>query len=148
MELLNGLGEPITPVFNNQLIHLKAASGAKPGWMRPRLTESQLARLSGSPEPDVLEVVKSSPEPPQKTEEKQPEKAEQPRDLPQAELKAEVVVKDVVETKPKAAPQPAAREESDGQEPEPPLVEQPIACLLYTSPSPRDLSTSRMPSSA
>ena len=25
---------------------------------------------------------------------------------------------------------------------------QPIACLLYTSPSPRDLSTSRMPSSA
>ena len=65
MELLNGLGEPITPVFNNQLIHLKAATGAKPGWMRPRLTESQLARLSGSPEPDVLEVVESSPEPPQ-----------------------------------------------------------------------------------
>ena len=25
---------------------------------------------------------------------------------------------------------------------------QPILCLLYTSPSPRDLSTSRMPSSA
>ena len=24
----------------------------------------------------------------------------------------------------------------------------PVACLLYTSPSPRDLSTSRMPSSA
>ena len=27
-------------------------------------------------------------------------------------------------------------------------VAAPIACLLYTSPSPRDLSTSRMPSSA
>ena len=26
--------------------------------------------------------------------------------------------------------------------------EDPVACLLYTSPSPRDLSTSRMPSSA
>ena len=26
--------------------------------------------------------------------------------------------------------------------------EQPYNCLLYTSPSPRDLSTSRMPSSA
>ena len=25
---------------------------------------------------------------------------------------------------------------------------QPLTCLLYTSPSPRDLSTSRMPSSA
>ena len=29
-----------------------------------------------------------------------------------------------------------------------PLKEQMILCLLYTSPSPRDLSTSRMPSSA
>ena len=29
-----------------------------------------------------------------------------------------------------------------------PVVGEPIYCLLYTSPSPRDLSTSRMPSSA
>jgi len=127
MELLNGLGEPITPIFNNQLIHLKAASGPKPGWMRPRLTESQLARLSGSPEPEVLEVVESSPEPPQKTEEKKQKKTEQPRDLPQAEIKAAAVVKDEVETKPEAAPQPKAPEESDKQEPEPPLAEQPPA---------------------
>ena len=28
------------------------------------------------------------------------------------------------------------------------VIEQLFACLLYTSPSPRDLSTSRMPSSA
>ena len=28
------------------------------------------------------------------------------------------------------------------------LLDQELACLLYTSPSPRDLSTSRMPSSA
>ena len=28
------------------------------------------------------------------------------------------------------------------------LLDLPIPCLLYTSPSPRDLSTSRMPSSA
>ena len=125
MELLNGLGEPITPIFNNQLIHLKAASGPKPGWMRPRLTESQLARLSGSPEPEVLEVVESSPEPPQKTEEKKQKKTEKPRDLPQAEIKAEAVVEDEVETKPEAAPQPKAPEESDKQEPEPPLAEQP-----------------------
>ena len=27
-------------------------------------------------------------------------------------------------------------------------VDEPVFCLLYTSPSPRDLSTSRMPSSA
>ena len=28
------------------------------------------------------------------------------------------------------------------------IIEQDLNCLLYTSPSPRDLSTSRMPSSA
>ena len=28
------------------------------------------------------------------------------------------------------------------------MIDQPLTCLLYTSPSPRDLSTSRMPSSA
>ena len=93
--------------------------------MRPRLTESQLARLSGSPEPDVLEVVESSPEPPQKTEEKKQEMTEQSRDLPLAELKAEAVVKDEVETKPEATPQPAAPEENEEQDPEPPLFEQP-----------------------
>ena len=27
-------------------------------------------------------------------------------------------------------------------------IKEPLSCLLYTSPSPRDLSTSRMPSSA
>ena len=125
MELLNGLGEPITPVFNNQLIHLKAASGAKPGWMRPRLTESQLARLSGSPEPEVLEVVESSPEPPQKAEDKQREQTEQPRELPQAEIEVEDQIKVEVTTKPEAAPQPTAQEDSDEQEPEPPLSEKP-----------------------
>ena len=33
-------------------------------------------------------------------------------------------------------------------EQEPAMIEEDVDCLLYTSPSPRDLSTSRMPSSA
>ncbi|WP_392345328.1 hypothetical protein [Parasynechococcus sp.] len=123
MELLNGLGEPITPVFNNQLIHLKSPSGPKPGWMRPRLTESQLARLSGSLEPEVLEVDESPPEPPQKAEEKQQEKTEQPRELLQAEIKVEV--EDEIKTQPEAEPQPRAPEESDEQGPEQPFAEKP-----------------------
>ena len=125
MELLNGLGEPITPVFNNQLIHLKAGSGPKPGWMRPRLSESQLARLSGSPEPQVLEVVESSPEPPQKTEEKQQEKTEQPRELPQAEIKVEVRDEDEDEIKAQTKAEPKVPEKSDKQEPEQPRAEEP-----------------------
>ena len=121
MELLNGLGEPITPVFNNQLIHLKAPSGPKPGWMRPRLTESQLARLSGSSEPEVPQLVGSPPEPLKKTEEKKLETAEQPPELPQADVK----VKDEIEAEPKTEPQPMAPEESDAQQPAPPSAEEP-----------------------
>ena len=34
------------------------------------------------------------------------------------------------------------------EQPPPLVLTEPIGCLLYTSPSPRDLSTSRMPSSA
>ena len=141
MELLNGLGEPITPVFNNQLIHLKAPSGPKPGWMRSNLTESQLARLSGSPEPEVADVVESPPEPPQKAEENQQERTEQTRELPQAEIKVENEVE--FKTQPEADPQPAALEESNGQELEPPLAEQPRAeqpskaeAALPTPPTP------------
>ena len=81
MELLNGLGEPITPVFNNQLVHLKAPSGPKPGWMRSRLNESQLARLSGSPEPEMPETVEQPKEAPQK--------AEQPPQLAPVEIETE-----------------------------------------------------------
>ena len=36
----------------------------------------------------------------------------------------------------------------DAMKPEVTLLRRQYACLLYTSPSPRDLSTSRMPSSA
>ena len=130
MELLNGLGEPITPMFNNQLIHLKAPSGPKPGWMRPRLTERQLARLSGSPEPEVpevLEVVESLPAPPQTAAERQQEKSEQPRELAQTEIKAEDEDEDEIKTQYEGDPGPTAPEESDEQEPEPPLVEEPLA---------------------
>ena len=36
----------------------------------------------------------------------------------------------------------------DGKERELPVIESTIGCLLYTSPSPRDVEESRMPSSA
>ena len=121
MELLNGLGEPITPVFNNQLIHLKAPSGPKPGWMRPRLTERQLARLSGSPEPEAPEVVESTPAIPQKAQQKQDEKAEQAPEPPQAEIK------DEDEISAEAESEPMAPEGINEQEPEPPLAEEPRA---------------------
>ena len=59
--------------------------------------------------------------------------AEDPPELPEDEQEPLVVVI------PKPEPEPA---------PEPEPVTEPDPCLLYTSPSPRDRSLSRMPSSA
>ena len=55
MELLDGLGDPITPVFNNQLRATKAQAGARPIWMQSRLSDEQMARLLGEaiPEPET-----------------------------------------------------------------------------------------------
>ena len=111
MELLNGLGEPITPVFNNQLVHLKAPSGPKPGWMRSRLNESQLARLSGSPEPETPETVEQPKEAPQK--------AEQPPPLAPVEIEAETEA----EAEAEAKTDPIAPENSDHETPQSPLAQ-------------------------
>ena len=63
-------------------------------------------------------------------------------ELPQQEAPA-------TEEAPVEAAVVAASEPSEVAQPSAPeAVEETVACLLYTSPSPRDLSTSRMPSSA
>ena len=66
MELLNGVGEPITPEFNNQLIHQSGRKTPLPMWLKTRLTEDELARLSGTPLIPAEELVpeaKATPEP-------------------------------------------------------------------------------------
>ncbi len=49
MELLNGVGEPITPEFNNRLIHQSGQKATSPTWLKAQLTEEELTRLSGAP---------------------------------------------------------------------------------------------------
>ena len=49
MELLDALGEPITPVFNNRLLYLPTPPGDRPGWLKSRLSDDALAQLSGEP---------------------------------------------------------------------------------------------------
>ena len=64
MELLNGVGEPITPEFNNQLIHQSGKKTAPPTWLKARLTEEELARLSGTPlipAADLVPEAKAEP---------------------------------------------------------------------------------------
>jgi hypothetical protein len=130
MELLNGLGEPITPVFNNQLVHLKAPSGPKPGWMRSRLNESQLARLSGSPEPETPETVEQPKEIPQK--------AEQPPELAPVGIETQTEIEKETETKTETdpiAPENSDHEDSDHETPPSPLA-QDQATTEATQPTP------------
>ena len=64
MELLNGVGEPITPEFNNQLVHQSGKKTAPPTWLKARLTEEELARLSGTPlipAADLVPEAKAEP---------------------------------------------------------------------------------------
>ena len=53
MELVNGLGEPLQPVFNNNLLHLPAPGNGSPAWLRSNLSDHDLLVLSGEA-PDLL----------------------------------------------------------------------------------------------
>ena len=51
MELLDGRGEPLQPAFNNRLIRLEPAADARPVWLKERIQDEELLRLSGEPVP-------------------------------------------------------------------------------------------------
>ena len=63
MELLDGLGDPITPSFNNQLRAIPARAKQRPVWLQSRLTENELARLVGEPEPNPEAQTEAEPMP-------------------------------------------------------------------------------------
>ena len=72
MELLDGLGDPITPSFNNQLRAIPERPKQRPIWLQSRLTENEMARLLGEPEPNPEpqtedESLPATPVAPQKT---------------------------------------------------------------------------------
>ncbi len=57
MELLDGLGEPLTPVFNNRLIHIEGRSAERAAWYKNHLSDEELATLSGTaPEQSAVPV--------------------------------------------------------------------------------------------
>eukprot|EP00831_Metopus_contortus_P061079 TRINITY_DN52953_c0_g1_i1.p2 TRINITY_DN52953_c0_g1~~TRINITY_DN52953_c0_g1_i1.p2 ORF type:complete len:120 (+),score=44.65 TRINITY_DN52953_c0_g1_i1:123-482(+) len=104
----------------------------------------------------LLEKTLKNPE--QKGDLSQPEAKEQNEDSNKGIKKKKSKVEDterlIEEKKEKsseeAKPVPAKSVKKDNSKDDNPAsqTEQHLGCLLYTSPSPRDLSTSRMPSSA
>ena len=102
MELLDGLGEPITPVFNNRLIHIKARSGERPAWLKNHLSAAELASLSGVP-----------PEP-------EPEPEQEPEPKPEPE--PEAPLQPTPEPEPEPEPNPASEAESTAAADPEPLI--------------------------
>jgi hypothetical protein len=52
MELLNGIGEALEPMFNNQLRVVPKRQNPKPIWLQSSLNDSELARLLGETKPE------------------------------------------------------------------------------------------------
>ena len=115
MELLDGRGEPIAPVFNNRLLRLPAATGQRPAWMKEHLNERDLALLSGEPLPveeeaDPEPVIK--PEPVAETE-----RVAEPEPVAEQQFGTEQEAVVSEEPEPVSADQPQPSEEPSTDEP-------------------------------
>ena len=78
MELLDGLGDPIDPAFNNQLRALPPRPAFRPVWLQGRINDSDIARLVGEPQ------TPSAPAPEPTTDPAKQPAAEQTAEAPQA----------------------------------------------------------------
>ena len=67
MELLNGIGESIAPMFNNQLRAIPGGRNPKPIWLQPNLTGTEISRLLGEAQPDEQSATLPNSEPLQPT---------------------------------------------------------------------------------
>jgi hypothetical protein len=107
MELLNGVGEPITPEFNNQLIHQSGRKTPPPTWLKARLTEDELARLSGTPLIPAEELVPEAKATPEPIEERETKPEAQPV------VTAESLTKSPDDDEATASPKPEASAEAE-----------------------------------
>ena len=64
MELLDGIGDPIAPVFNNQLRAVPARATPRPAWLKPRLSDGELARMLGEFDASAAPSSETSPSSP------------------------------------------------------------------------------------
>ena len=100
MELLDGKGEPINPVFNNRLLRLPATTGQRPAWMNNHLNERDLALISGAPLP-----VEEQPEP-------EPESVIEPEPVAEPEVEVSEEPEPVSAEQPQPSEQPSTEEPS------------------------------------
>jgi hypothetical protein len=113
MELLNVVGEPITPEFNNQLIHQSGKKTAPPTWLKARLTEGELARLSGTPLIPAADLVPEAKASPKSKAEPTAKKETNPENQPvvTSESLTELLNEDEAIASPKAKAAPKSQSE-------------------------------------
>ena len=128
MELLNGVGEPITPEFNNQLIHQSGRKTPPPTWLKARLTDDELARLSGTPLIPAEELVPEAKATPEPIEERETKPEAQPVVTAESLTESPDDDEATASPKPEASPEAEKVEESGNgvsdlmeSEPEPKL---------------------------
>ena len=128
MELLNGVGEPITPEFNNKLIHQSGRKMPRPTWLKARLTEDELARLSGTPLIPAEELVPEAKATPEPIEERETKPEAQPVVTAESLTESPDDDEATASPKPEASPEAEKVEESGNgvsdlmeSEPEPKL---------------------------
>lgn len=106
MELLDGVGEPISPIFNNQLRAIPHRPGSRPIWMQSRLNDEQIARLLGAV---VVREALPAPEP---SAPSVPEVPLEPQTQPQPQIQPE-------------APLPSVPQQALTEDPEPETAPEP-----------------------
>ncbi len=105
LELLDGRGDPLNPPFNSLVREVVIGGGARPVWLRPSLSDTELALLSG--EQPAATAVAAEPEPkPEPEPEPAPQPEPEPEPQPEPELEPEPEPEPVPaeEAKPEAGP--------------------------------------------
>jgi hypothetical protein len=142
LELLDGQGEPLQPVFNNRLIRLEAGRRDRPVWLKARLSEDELERLSGTPRQERIDPEPSLQRSP--AEEEQNDDQEAQEQAQQADVASEPVVATAQEptTEPELATVDDSTEEAvdeaidDDDDPTPPMDPAPAPQQLEPDPAP------------
>ena len=142
LELLDGQGEPLQPVFNNRLIRLEAGRRDRPVWLKARLSEDELERLSGTPRQERIDPEPSLERRPAKEEQDDDQEAQE--EAQQADVASEPVVATAEEptTEPELATVDDSIEEAvdeaidDDDDPTPPMDPAPAPQQLEPDPAP------------
>ena len=129
LELLDGRGDPLNPPFNSVVREVVIGGGNRPAWLRPNLSASELALLSGeqpaAPEPPETAPVPAAEAPapePMQPERGEAIEADAEAPVPAAESTPQQLP--APDTSPAETPQDEAPSEPE-QEPEPESTPEP-----------------------